>query len=42
VIDTVAEHEEHFNHWTGNEGPLVDGSYDVGSWSVVVLADPRL
>jgi isoamylase len=42
VIDTVAEHEDHFNHWPGIEGPLVDGSYEVGSWSIAVLANPRV
>jgi glycogen operon protein len=42
VIDTVAEHEDHANHWPGREGPVVDGTYEVGSWSIVVLADPPL
>jgi hypothetical protein len=42
IVDTVAEHEDHSNHWPGSEGPLVDGSYEVGSWSIAVLANPKL
>ncbi|HSN11594.1 MAG TPA: glycogen-debranching protein, partial [Propionibacteriaceae bacterium] len=42
IVDTSAAHEDHMNHWPGTEGPLVDGTYDATSWSVVVLANPKL
>ena len=41
VVDTSAAHEDHYNHWAGQEGPLVDGTYEVAGWSITVLANPK-
>lgn len=40
IIDTSAAHEDHFNRWSGLEGTVVTGAYEVASWSIAVLANP--